>query len=168
MEKIKCAFIFEILGRPPEHIKESLEEFIDRIGKVKEISIVRKIIHEPKIIEREKDKEDKNSSNKEELYTSFADIELEADDINVIFRIVLNMLPSNVEIISPNEIVLKNFDASQLLTELTIKLHRFDEVAKVLHFDREKLIKRIKELESKIEELEKNNKNKDKRWYIIL
>jgi len=163
MEKIKCAFIFEILGRPPEHIKESLEEFIDRIGKVKEISIVRKIIHEPKIIEREKDKEDKNSSNKEELYTSFADIELEADDINVIFRIVLNMLPSNVEIISPNEIVLKNFDASQLLTELTIKLHRFDEVAKVLHFDREKLIKRIKELESKIEELEKNNKNKDKR-----
>ena len=109
------------------------------------------------------DKEDKNSSNKEELYTSFADIELEADDINVIFRIVLNMLPSNVEIISPNEIVLKNFDASQLLTELTIKLHRFDEVAKVLHFDREKLIKRIKELESKIEELEKNNKNKDKR-----
>ena len=45
MEKIKCAFIFEILGRPPEHIKESLEEFIDRIGKVKEISIVRKIIH---------------------------------------------------------------------------------------------------------------------------
>src|SRR3990167_10041087 len=32
MEKIKCAFIFEILGRPPEHIKESLEEFIDNIS----------------------------------------------------------------------------------------------------------------------------------------
>lgn len=155
MEKIRCAFIFEILGRPPEHIKSSLEEFIDNIGKVKEIKIIRKKIHEPKVIERE---ENKNPNNKEDIYTTFADVELEADDINVIFRIVLNMLPSNVEIISPKEIFLKNFDATQLLTELTIKLHKFDEVAKVLHFDREKLIKKIKELESRIKELEKDKK----------
>ena len=157
MEKIRCAFIFEILGRPPEHIKSSLEEFIDKLGKVKEINMIRRKVHEPKVIERE---EDKSPVKREELYTTFADVELEADDINVIFRVVLNMLPSNIEIISPKEIILKNFDATQLLTELTIKLHKFDEVAKVLHFDREKLVKRIKELEAKIKELEKDKKDK--------
>ena len=50
-QKIRVLLIFEILGRPPEHIKKSLDEFVSTLGDKKGIEIVSKTIHEPKPIE---------------------------------------------------------------------------------------------------------------------
>ena len=48
MTEIKALFIFEILGKPAEHIKKSLEELIDKLGKQKGIQIIKKQIHNNK------------------------------------------------------------------------------------------------------------------------
>ena len=42
--KIRALFIFEILGRPPEHIKKTLEEFVHKLGQQKGVEIDRKEI----------------------------------------------------------------------------------------------------------------------------
>ena len=68
------------------------------------------------------------------------------------------MLPSHVEILEPTEFRIKNYDLSSFLTELTVKIHRFDEIAKILMFERNKLISRLKEAEVKIENLEESVK----------
>ncbi len=155
VEKIKALFIFEILGRPPEHIKQTLEEFIDKLGEQKGIEIIRKEIHEPKPVEKEGAKN---------LFTTFAEVELIADNVNLIFDITFNMLPSHVEILEPKEIELKNFDLSSVISNLAIKIHKYDEIAKISLMEKNVLAERLKEAEEKIENLEEGiNKKPEKK-----
>ena len=157
-EEIRAMFIFEVLGRPPEHIKKGLGDFIDKLGENKGVCIINKKVHEPKPVERK----DKNGETKiiENFFSTFAEVELKVEDLNLIFQIVLNMLPSHVEIIEPEELRLKNFDLSGALSELTIKLHKYDEVAKAIILEKNNLVRKIQELEKKIKELESNKGNK--------
>jgi len=147
-DKIKALFIYEILGKPPEHIKKSLEDLIDNIGNNPGIKILNKKVHEPHLVE-EKEKEGKKV-DVEGLYSSFAEVEMELDNLDLIFLLVLNTLPSNIEILEPRELRLKNFNLSSVLSSLAIKLHKYDEVAKVLSLERGQLINKLKEMDAKI------------------
>lgn len=151
-EKVKALFIFEILGRPPEHIKKSLGELIYNLGNQKGIQIIRKKIHEPKKLE-ENDKKGKVVTG-EDFFTTFAEVELIADNIDLVSTIVLNMLPAHIEIIEPSEYKFNNFELSSFLTDLAVKIHKYDEIAKVLMFERQNLLDKLRESENRIRELE--------------
>ena len=157
-EKVKALFIFEILGRPPEHIKKSLEELIDKLGKQKGIQIIKKQIHEPKKLDEESKKG--KTIVGEGLFTTFAEVELITENVNIMLAIVLNMLPAHVEIIEPSEYSFKNFELGSLLTELTIKIHKYDEIAKVLMFERKNILDKLYETEERVRELEKEIREK--------
>ena len=150
-EKIRTKFIFEILGRPPEHITTTLNQFIDKIDEIKEVKVEERTVHEPKLI-----KEGKGTG----LYSTFAEVELTSDTLAIVVDIVLQMLPSHVEILEPTELRFKNFDLSALLSSLAIKIHKYDEIAKVSIMDRNALVKQLEEMKAKIEELEKGKDNK--------
>ncbi len=152
--KIKALFIFEIMGRPPEHIKNTLGELIDKLGEQKGIDIIRKEIREPKPVEK------KDVQN---LFTTFAEVELITDNLSLIFDIALNMLPSHVEILGPKELEFKNFDLSSVVSNLCVKIHKYDELAKVSLMEKNILIQRLKEAEEKIESFEKGIKGEDKK-----
>ncbi len=139
--KIKALFVFEILGRPPEHIKETLSDLIDKLEKIPGISIDNKTIHDAKPVEKE---------GVENLFTSFAEVEVNADELNNLLLIVFHMLPAHVEILEPRELRFKNFDISSMLSELTVKLHKYDEIAKGLVIERNTLMKKLQEAEEKI------------------
>jgi hypothetical protein len=120
-KKIKAMFIFEILGRPPEHVKKTLGELVDKLGELPGIEISNKKIHEPKPVEDE---------NAKGLFTSFAEVEVLSDNLNDILKLVFHAMPSHIEIIGPEELTFKNFDLSSTLSTLATKLHRYDEIAK--------------------------------------
>ena len=157
-EEIRALLIYEILGKPPEHIEKTLNEFIDKLGENKGINITQRKVHEAHVFEK---KDEKGELEKTDLFTTFAEVEIEADDLNLIFMIVVNMLPANIEIIEPTLIRITNFDLSQTLSELTIKLHRYDEVAKALTMERYALIGKLKEMQKKIKELELKIEDKE-------
>ena len=150
-DKIRTKFIFEILGRPPEHIKITPNQFIDKLEEVPEVKVEERVVHEPKLIE-----EGKGTG----LYSTFAEVELTTDTLAIVVDIVLQMLPSHVEILEPAEIKFKNFELSSLLSSLAIKIHKYDELAKVSIMDRNSLVKQLEEMKAKIEELEKGGKKK--------
>lgn len=152
--EIKALFIFEMMGRPPEHIKKTLGEFIDKLGEQKGIKIIRKELHEPKAVEKE---------NVKNLFTTFAEVELIADNLTLIFNITLNMLPSHVEILEPKELEFKNFDLSSIISNLSIKIHKYDEIAKISILEKNSLIGKLHEAEEKINNLEKGIKSKGKK-----
>jgi hypothetical protein len=164
---IKAIFVFEILGRPPEHIKEILDKHISKIEEIKEVKIISKKINEPKECEKEDAKG---------LYTTFAEVETECEDIMNLFQISLTLLPSHIEVIEPENIEIRNFDLNTALSYLATKLHKYDEVAKVLLIEREQFQGKIKELEiclktkNKIkdnsESLKQKNKTEKKRKII--
>jgi len=150
-EKIKAMFVFEIIGRPPEHIKETMSQLVDKVGELEGVEISNKKIHEPKPIEK---------GDVKNFFTTFSEVEILGQDLNVILNVVFFAMPSHVEIIEPEELRFKNFDLSNLLSALTVKLHRYDEIAKASIIENKMLANKVKELEKgrpeiKIEDVEK-------------
>jgi len=152
--EIKALFIFEIMGRPPEHIKNTLGELVDKLGEQKGIKIIRKEVHEPKPVEKE------GTTN---LFTTFAEVELIADNLSLIFDIALNMLPSHVEILEPKELEFKNFDLSSAVSNLCVKIHKYDEISKISLMEKNSLIGQLKQAQEKIDNLEKGIKGRKKK-----
>ncbi|MEK6873709.1 MAG: hypothetical protein AABW91_02595 [Nanoarchaeota archaeon] len=141
-QNIKAAFIIEMLGRPADHVKLTMEQLVDRFGNEKGTKIVQKTIHDPVEynLEEENDKERNNKiSVKQKLFTTFAEIEAEFESVEPLLMAAFNYMPSNIEIISPENFILKNHDISGILTGIVVRLHRYDEVTKKLVVDREML-----------------------------
>ena len=136
-DKIRAMFIFEILGRPPEHIKTTMSQLVDKLAELPGIEIAKKTVHEPKPVKDE---------NAKEWFTTFAEVEVLGKDINSLITLVFYAMPAHVEIIEPEEIRLKNFEMSGLLSDLTVKMHRYDEIAKALTIENNRLISKLKEL----------------------
>src|SRR3989338_1652579 len=181
MDKIHLILIYEILGRPKDYIKTTLEQLIDRIGENPRIKIIERKVHEPHVVNEEKVSSSKNNVDEEkiknikideELFSTFAEVELEVDDLMMVFTLVLNTLPSSIEIIKPSELALKNFDLNSVLSELAIKLHKYDEITKALLLEKNQMINFIKEANEKVVKLggkpiirfesEKNEEDKSK------
>ena len=148
MENINAIIMLEILGKPAEHITKVLNEIVDKLGEEKELEIVSRKIAEPKPIEND-------------LFTSFAEFEIKTG-IEKLISICFSYMPSHVEIISPEELKIKNNDLNMILNELTRRLHQYDELAKGLMIEREILAKKIESGEIKVKE-EKKVKKKKKR-----
>jgi hypothetical protein len=138
MAEIKAVLIFEMLGRPAEHLKETLAKFVETIGKEKGVSITSKKLNEPKKIE----------PSEKELYTTFAEIEANFKNLETLIGIVFVYMPSHIEILSPTEINIKNFEINSLLSNLTMRLHKYDELAKVMGMERELLKNKLQEAKS--------------------
>lgn len=139
--KIQIAIMLEVLGKPPEHLKETLENLSKKIDEEKGVKIINKTIHEPKKL---KDKED--------FFSSFAELEIELEELKSIALIVFKYMPSYVEIIYPEKITLTNTDCGEIFSELTRRLHGYDEVARVIQSEK-------KILEDKLRaEIQKNKK----------
>lgn len=125
-EKIKAFLIFEMLGRPVEYLKNSLNNFVDKLSNEPGVEIKNKNIHEPKQIK------DAN----QEIYTAFVETEIEFKDLPALFKIVFTYMPSHIEIVEPESMRMKNFDLNFLMNEITRRLHQYDEIAKGLAIER--------------------------------
>ncbi len=151
MVKIKTLFIFEILGKPPEHIKSSLEKMIEELSRQDKLEITRQVVHEPKLVEKkEEDSEEKKKLVEQEIYSTFAEVEIVTEDVKLIMAIVFNMLPSHVEILEPTEFSFSNHDFSSIMSEITIKMHKYDEVTKYLMLERNELLRKLNEKDKMI------------------
>jgi hypothetical protein len=123
-KKVIASFIMEILGRPQEHVKQTFDEILEKMGKEPGLRIIEKKVHEPKKLEKGED-----------LYTSFAEIEVEFDNFQSMLIVIFNYTPSHFEIISPEEIRIKNVEFSDIITNIVLRLHKYDEIAKKLTID---------------------------------
>lgn len=132
---IRAVFILEIIGRPAKHLTETLNKIIDQIDKEKGVKVVEKKVKE--VIEM-KDKKD--------FYSTFAEVEIEVEEVSQIAMLMFKYMPANIEIIEPELIALSNNGWSDILSELTRRLHGYDEIARVLQIQNEKMQKKLKEL----------------------
>jgi membrane protein insertase Oxa1/YidC/SpoIIIJ len=141
---ITAVIILEIIGRPPEHLVETLEELIKSMDKEKGVSVKSKKINEPVLMKDQK-----------QFYTTFAEIEIEVKEILYLAVVMFKYMPAHVEVIEPELIALTNSGWTEILSEITRRLHGYDEVARVLQFENSQMQKKLKELtpeENKINE----------------
>ncbi|MBS3085765.1 hypothetical protein J4225_03715 [Candidatus Pacearchaeota archaeon] len=150
---IKAVLLLEIIGRPPEHLIESLEAIIKRIDEEKGVKVKEKKIKEPVLIKEQKD-----------FYTTFAEVEVEIDEIMSLVILMFKYMPAHVEVVYPELIAITNQGWGDILSELTRRLHGYDEIARVLSFENKKLKKQLEEMLGKGEpKKEKVNKARNKK-----
>jgi hypothetical protein len=140
-KNLTAMFIFEIIGRPANHLTETMNTIIDQIDKEPRVSIKSKKIAEPKPMKDQKD-----------FFTSFAEVEIEAEGILDLVVITFKYMPAHVEIINPEIIAVTNNSWSDILSELTRRLHAYDEVARVTQIEKKILENKLREILSKVGE----------------
>ena len=137
---IEAAIIIEVIGKPPEHLKETLENLIKKIDEEKGVKVKKKKINEPAEMKDNKG-----------FYTSFAEIEVEVEEVLHLAVLMFKYMPAHIEILSPEIIKLSNNGWNDILNELTRRLHGYDEVARIIQIEKKILEKKLKEVLEKKE-----------------
>ncbi len=128
-QNIIASMIIEVMGKPKEYVDEVINSIVDKLGSEKGITIREKLIHDSKKIEsgdNTQSKEIKDSG----FFTGFCEVEIGADEIRNLLRVVLSYMPSHLEILSPMDVKIKNFDLTNVLNEITRRLHDYDAISK--------------------------------------
>ena len=140
-KKITAVMILEIIGKPAEHLVNTLEEIIKEMGNEKNVKINDKKIKEPTELK-----------DRKEFFTTFAEIEVEVEEASQLAMLMFKYMPAHVEVVSPESIVLTNNDYGDILSELTRRLHKYDEVARVVQMEKDILEKKLKDILEKKED----------------
>ena len=140
--KIRAIMILDVIGRPPKHLIESLEKLIEEIDKERGVSVKVKDIKNPVLMKDQK-----------EFYTTFAEVEVEIDEVLNLAILLFKYMPAHLEIISPEIIAISNNSWNDILNELTRRLHAYDEIARIMQNEKIILLKKIQELGGNIQDL---------------
>jgi hypothetical protein len=132
---IRSTIILEIIGKPPEHLIETLEDLIKNIDEEKGVQVIGKKINEPVLMKGSK-----------EFYSTFAEVDLEVEDILYLAIIMFKYMPAHVEVVEPELIALTNNGWTDILSELTRRLHGYDEVSRVIQIQNSQMKEKLNEL----------------------
>jgi hypothetical protein len=138
-KNLNAIFLFEIIGRPAKHIVETLGGIIDQIDQEPRISVKSKKIAEAKEMKDRKD-----------MFTSFAEVEVEAEGVLDLVFLTFKYMPAHVEIVNPELIAVTNNSWSEILSEITRRLHGYDELARVTQIEKKILENKLREILDKV------------------
>jgi predicted transcriptional regulator len=103
--------IIEIIGKPKKHVINTLNNYIEKIEKSKDLSIVKKELANPKKQENSK------------LYAIFAELEILVSNTKRLIEYCFDYMPSSVEIIDPEQLFYKKNDFTDFLNDMQARLH---------------------------------------------
>lgn len=146
-KNVRALMIIEVIGKPPEHLTETLKNIIKQIAEENGVSVKEEKIKEPVLMKDQKD-----------FYTSFAEVEVEVEEILYLAMLMFKYMPAHIEITFPEMITLSNNDLNDILNELTRRLHGYDEVARIIQIEKSILEKKLKEAMEKQEGTKKKKK----------
>ena len=102
--------IFEVLGRPKEHVEKTIKAYIENIKTDDQIKIIKEEYESVEEIE-------------EGMFSAICEAELEVGDIEKLTWLCMNFSPASIEIISPPAITMEDKDITHWLNDLLSKLH---------------------------------------------
>lgn len=133
MEKIQANIVIEMMGKPADHVKASLNALVTQLGGEKGVKIKEKSLHDPLPVEKTND-----------LFTAFAEVMLEVESWENYFGIVFAYMPSHSEIIHPEKVVLSNHELNDIGNKIVSRLHEYDAVTKRVLMDQERLLQQLR------------------------
>jgi len=144
---VRSVMIVEMAGKPASLVKEKLTEHIGILEKVKDVTVHSIKVSEPRLIE-----------NSPGIYTCFTEADFEIPSFSRLTETMFDFMPSSIEVIEPGKVTMDSNEASAMLNNLSGRLHRYDEIAKVAKSRVQQLAKQLQENQKKL--LEKNAEGK--------
>lgn len=125
---VRAIMIVEMAGRPAEHLTEAIEKHVGILREVKDVEVDRIEVSEPRVIAAEEGKEVKEG---EEMFTTFAECEFEIPNLARLTETMFDFMPSSIEVIEPTSVSLDATEATDLMNNISGRMHRYDEFAKI-------------------------------------
>lgn len=107
--------IIEVVGKPKEHVLETLMNLLKQLSEDERYKIADYDIGKPQKIKESK-----------ELYSAFADVEFAAKDEVALIHFATDYMPATVEVIEPSEMKVQASYTTHMLTEFVGRLHAVD------------------------------------------
>jgi hypothetical protein len=126
---VRAIMIVEMAGRPAGHLTESLEKHINILNDVNDIEVHSIKVSEPTEIKMEEGA--KEVPKDEVMLTAFAEAEFECDSFARLSETMFDFMPSSVEVIEPVNVTMDMGEATNLLNNISGRMHRYDEIAKI-------------------------------------
>ncbi|PIU02540.1 MAG: hypothetical protein COT55_02980, partial [Candidatus Diapherotrites archaeon CG09_land_8_20_14_0_10_32_12] len=108
--RILARIIIEIVGKPKEHIEKALRIVVDKIKEQKDFKVV-----EEKLF---------NAEKQEEMFSTFAELGILFNNMEVLVGFCLDFMPSSVEILDPEKLSFKSNNFAGLINDLLTRLHQ--------------------------------------------
>jgi hypothetical protein len=119
--KIISILMVEVLGRPKEHLIETLKEIFKKMGEEKGVEVKDFDIKEPTLVKDQKD-----------LFTTFGEVEVTTNNFSALSILMFKYMPSHIEIVEPENLKISNNSLADVMSEITRRLHGYDEMARVM------------------------------------
>lgn len=129
---VTAIIVVEMMGKPADYLKQSLEAHVEKLKHKKGVDVKSLKIEDPREIE--------NSGG---MFSCFAEIELEVQTMKELFDIIFDYMPSSVEVVEPRNVSMGIEEATALLNNLTGRLHRYDEIAKMAKIRMDHLMRQV-------------------------
>jgi len=104
-----------MMGAPKEYIEKTLTDYLEKLKK-EGVKIKQEVVEK--------------ATKQGELFSTFAELDIEFDKIEDLFGFCFDSMPSSVEILEPEELLITASDFSDYLNDLQAKLHEVDMVVK--------------------------------------
>tara|TARA_Y100000310_G_scaffold338005_1_gene426522 strand:+ start:2806 stop:3375 length:570 start_codon:yes stop_codon:yes gene_type:complete len=128
MEKnILFRAVVEVLGKPQEHVEKSIKDYVENLKKSKEFEVISEDFAKIK------------KQEEEELWSTFAELEIWTDKIENLTGFCFDYMPSLIEVIEPTELRINDREFSSFLNDLQAKLHQVDMLAKQMKMENDYL-----------------------------
>jgi hypothetical protein len=118
---VTAIMIIEMMGRPKEHLQGALVEHISKLESTKGITMIKKMFSEPRLLDE-----------KTGLYTIFSEVEFNCSNLLDLMNIIFDFMPASIEVVDPATLNLSSEEATLVMNALTGRLHKYDEVAKIM------------------------------------
>ena len=116
--EIKTRLIIEILGSPKAHVERTVSNVLEEL-KQRKVNILKSDISPAKEVDK--------------FYSSFAEVELKLDNLEMLNEICFDFMPSVVEIIEPKEIREDPKVIEDFLNDILARLHKHGMIMRNLH-----------------------------------
>ena len=111
--------LVEIAGFPESHANEIMEKIIEKLEKENGIKIIKKNVGKAEKVK--------------EMYSSFADLELDVDNLQVLMGFCFDYTPTSIEIVDIKELTFKVKELTNSLNDMLSKLHQYNYLVTNMH-----------------------------------
>ena len=115
---IRCRTIIEVLGKPKEYVEDALKQYIEHIKEDSELVIL-----------NEDYSEIKEQGN---LWSKFVELDLVIKGTRKLISFCFEYMPSSIEVVKPEHLIMTNPELSNFLNDLQARLHSVDMIVKQL------------------------------------
>ncbi len=136
MKPIVSRITVEVLGSPKEHVEKALGEVINKLKADKQIEVINVNAYEAQ-------------EQKNKLWSTFADIEIETKNLKKLTEICYDYMPSTLEILEPVGLEIEAIEVQDFMNDILTKMHKYSMILRKFQTENIYMMKELERIKSK-------------------